>query len=349
MKTIDRYILRSFFVAFVSTITALLALYLAIHGFTHVSYVEVARETFAREGYSLASGFATYYAVHIPEILVFVGPHALLMASMFTVHSLNQSNELVPLFAAGVSRARILLPVFLGAAVVTIGLVVVKEVTVPRLADDMTRLARAMRGRTDDVVNDLGLIRDGRGNIIQPGVWDVSQQCLENVYIWTPRLTKPAHFDRLDWVSDSGGGTWRAQPTDAVAQFDPSRDTDLVPYDLAPEQRAVTRLSFEALRRLHERSPAKRHLAVILHEHLTYPLTPFVLLFFGLPLVMRSRKKNVFQGLGLCLVLSLGFFSMTQILHRLGSRSEIISPALAAWLPVIVFGAIGLVIFDSND
>ncbi len=63
---------------------------------------------------------------------------------------------------------------------------------------------------------------------------------------------------------------------------------------------------------------------------------------------LQDVLKNVFAGLLLCLGLSLGFFSLTLLMSRLGAQSEFVQPGLAAWLPVIICGSIGLLVQDFN-
>ncbi|HGY91864.1 MAG TPA: LptF/LptG family permease [Planctomycetes bacterium] len=348
MKITDRYTLKVFLFSLAACLISLVGLYLVVHGFSHVKYLEEAKNTFAAEGLTVWTGLCLYYAVHLPEILTMLGPYALLMAGMYSVHSLHQSNELVPLEAAGVSRTRILLPILLATFVITFGLSVVKEEVVPRLARDMVKASRMLRGKSGDLDRKLGLLRDGSGNIIDAASWDPDRLRLNEVYIWRSHTSRPLHFSFLQWSETPDGGAFRGPAGFEKEGFRLDKDTDLTPWDLETESRSAARLSFRELRRLHLRSPEKRLLAVLMHEHLTYLLTPLVLLLLGLPMVLRNRRQSPFVGLALAFALSLAFFSLSQVMIRLGAQSEALSPTLAAWLPIILFGSAGLLLFESH-
>jgi len=75
-----------------------------------------------------------------------------------------------------------------------------------------------------------------------------------------------------------------------------------------------------------------------------------ILVMLGLSVILRDQNRNIFISAGLCLILCVVFFASIFACQYLGSTpetSEYISPALAAWLPVIVFGPISFVMFDA--
>jgi lipopolysaccharide export system permease protein len=75
---------------------------------------------------------------------------------------------------------------------------------------------------------------------------------------------------------------------------------------------------------------------VRVHGRIVQPLRDLNLLFLGLPLVVRREQRNVFVALGLgVLVVSL-FTTVILTCEYLGSI-YLISPALAAWLPLFIF------------
>lgn len=77
-----------------------------------------------------------------------------------------------------------------------------------------------------------------------------------------------------------------------------------------------------------------------------YSLIGLVMVLLGLPMVVRLRRGGIMLGLGLGLLLSFLYWGAIQTSRAYGT-SHVISPALAAWLPNIVFGAVaaGLMLF----
>ena len=73
-----------------------------------------------------------------------------------------------------------------------------------------------------------------------------------------------------------------------------------------------------------------------------------VVVLLGLPLSVRLRRGGVMFGLGLGLLLSFMYWGAIQTSRAFGT-SHVISAALAAWLPNIVFGAFALILVLNVD
>ncbi len=348
MKTIDRYILRIFAGAMAATAIFMMGLYLILHYLSHVKHQDEARASFAANGYTLIEGLCRYYFVHMPEIAALFGPYAILFAAMFTLHHLNQNNELVPVFAVGVSKFRVALPIILASFVLSGGLVALREIVIPANAREMVLISRMMRGKGDPKFSKLDLLSDSMGNIFDAGEWDATNLRLNDVWMLPSSSTQLFRFDYLAWREKDGKAEFvpavgSAMPAERFAQT-----TDLSLYDIQDERRVTKRSSYFALKRQSEKVPRDRQLAVMKNEHIAYAFTPFVLLLFGLPLAIRGRKRSVFLGLSLCLGLSLAFFTTSLALQRLGAKTESIDPLLCAWLPLILFGSLGLFLFEVS-
>jgi lipopolysaccharide export system permease protein len=64
------------------------------------------------------------------------------------------------------------------------------------------------------------------------------------------------------------------------------------------------------------------------------------LLLLGLPLILTTRHRNVVQLVVVCLATFGLFFAVSAGFGSLASHGTLISPSLAAWGPLIVFGPI---------
>ena len=75
---------------------------------------------------------------------------------------------------------------------------------------------------------------------------------------------------------------------------------------------------------------------VAIHSRIVQPVLDLTLLFLGLPLVVTRSNRNVFMAIGLCLGVVTIFVLVVIGIEQLGSI-ELISPVLAAWLPLFIF------------
>jgi lipopolysaccharide export system permease protein len=87
-------------------------------------------------------------------------------------------------------------------------------------------------------------------------------------------------------------------------------------------------------------------MAVLFHMRLTRPILGMILVFLGLSVILRDQNRNVFISAGLCLALCAAFFAACFACQQLGDK-ELLSPALAAWMPVMIFGPLAFVMFDA--
>jgi lipopolysaccharide export system permease protein len=87
-------------------------------------------------------------------------------------------------------------------------------------------------------------------------------------------------------------------------------------------------------------------MAVLFHMRLTRPILGMILVFLGLSVILRDQNRNVFISAGLCLALCATFFAVCFSCQQLGDK-EFLSPALAAWMPVMIFGPLAFVMFDA--
>ena len=90
----------------------------------------------------------------------------------------------------------------------------------------------------------------------------------------------------------------------------------------------------------------KRKVAVLFHMRVTRPLVGALLTLLGLSVILRNPNRHVFISAGVCLVFCAWFYACVLGCKFLGTN-DYVSPPLAAWLPVLIFGPITLASFDA--
>ena len=87
-------------------------------------------------------------------------------------------------------------------------------------------------------------------------------------------------------------------------------------------------------------APSERiNVAVFVHMRLLRPILAVNLLCMSLPLVLGGFGRNTFINLGFALGNSAVFYGAIFVCQEVGSF-EVVGPAVAAWLPLIGFGAL---------
>ena len=86
--------------------------------------------------------------------------------------------------------------------------------------------------------------------------------------------------------------------------------------------------------------------AVMFHMRITRPIAGAILVLLGLAVILQNPNRHMILSAGMCLVFCGWFYGSVLACKALG-ENDIVSPPLAAWLPVLIFGPITLVTFDS--
>lgn len=127
----------------------------------------------------------------------------------------------------------------------------------------------------------------------------------------------------------------------------------LVPDDLTEYSRNSLEselLSYgEIVDRMEEQLGDIKGLSMQRHRRFAHPLANIVLLMLGLPLVVHRDKKQMAFGILVAVALCIMFESMTIICQSLVYYKKFVTPALCAWLPILVFAPLAVYLFDSME
>jgi lipopolysaccharide export LptBFGC system permease protein LptF len=135
MRTLDRYIIRSFLY------TALL-FFVIIISLRVVVDLDVNLTDFLKGGASGGEKFVnvvSYYFYQIPLYVIELGGIIIVASAAFTLARMNHSNELTAIMASGVSLRRVIAPIFLFAVLLDVAIICDQEYLIPSIADKMLR------------------------------------------------------------------------------------------------------------------------------------------------------------------------------------------------------------------
>ena len=301
---------------------------------------------------------ALSYVFSLPDKVFLVLPAAVLFATVFSVGAMGRHSELIAAHASGRSFHRLVMPVFLAATLASgLGLVLgeLAPTTTRRqleLLGERERRAQSKRFNfvyradqgwvyiirsldlSQQVMRDVLLEREGTGEAY-PTLVLQSQIALYNDSLghWT------LNRGRFRVVSSAG-------PEQSFA-FDSLRLRSLVetPSELLaepkkPEEMRYTELGayIDAL----ERSGGDgRRLRVQQALKIAVPFTCIIIALFGAPLANTSPRAGSAFGVAVSLGTTVAFLILIQLSQAVGTGG-IVSPSFAAWIPNIMFGAMGL-------
>jgi lipopolysaccharide export system permease protein len=363
LKQIDRQLVFAYFKAYVICLVSLLSLYIVVDLFTNL-------DDFTHKHRDLPSALrhiGTYYGFRSAQIFDQLCEVIVLLAAMFTMAWMQRNNELLPLLSAGVSTHRVVLPVLLCACFMLSLAVLNQELIIPRIGFRLLADKDDFNG--DKEIIQLQGAHEPNGTLIHGERASRKGMIVKRFCVTFPEQVartllsleaKEARY--LPPGSGPRSGGWLLTGTqppvldnwdkpellemiDAGKFFLPTREVD---FDLLTRGLKWFRVASTA--RLHrelQRADSSRlgAMAVLFHMRLTRPILGLILVVMGLAVILRDQNRNVFISAGLCLVLCALFFIAIFACQKLGEQH--ISPALAAWLPVLAFGPLAFVMFDA--
>jgi len=375
MRIIDRYVLRQFIGTFLICYLSMTGLYIVFDAFTNM-------EEFLRCGREqgnvllLLTSFYSYRSVLFFDRMA---GSLSLVAAMFTITWLQRHNEMTALMSAGISRLRVAAPVIGMAVVIALLAAGSREFLIPRFRDQLSR-------RPQDLIGDVGQplrprydnqtdiriggemtfgdkMRISKPSFLLPHTLDQygGELSAKRAYYRPPTAERPGGY-LLDEVLKPAN--LREKPSLRL-NGEPVAITPLdAPGWLGPNQCfVVSDLTFEQLtggRSWREYSSTKTlieglrnpsldwgaDVRVAAHSRITKPFLDVSLLFLGLPLVLTRQSRNVFVAMGLCSGVT-SVFSLVVITFEQLGKIYSISPALAAWAPLMIVVPAAVAMSDS--
>ena len=301
-------------------------------------------------------------------------PITLLLAMLYALTNHTRCNELTAMRAAGISLWRICAPYFVAGCVLSVVLFGLNELLVPR------SLAWAQHIRTRHVpdpdnpitktkINDFAFF-----NTRSHRMWKMSEYVLKTHEMLKPivRWTLPdgssleLHADRAIrtngvWtffnVAEFSQAGVHASPVPGLA----TNELAMPEFDETPGQiqseiiignyqsyrksnrPEIPLTDILAYLRLH---PERSHkdsswLFTELQRRIALPWTCLVVVLVAIPFGAASGRRNLFVGVAGSIFICFTYFVIQQITIQMGSHDSM-APWLAAWLPNIIFAAMGL-------
>jgi len=364
MNIVDRYVLRNFFTVFFVCIVSISGMYLVVDFVNNLS--EFVDHAGSRE--NLWFVLSAYYGARLPWFFDLTSCIIALISAVFVITWLQRHNEMAALMAAGVSRMRVVAPLIFAALSISLLAAVNREIGIPAARHQLCRRSR-------DWVGDGGReLHPAFDN--QSGIWIGGQKTYSDERrISSPTFRLPSGLEGFgrrivalqavyqDADDDHPGGYLLRQvtePTD-LARI-PSVQTDDRYVIYGPRDTnwlrdnecfVVSNVKFEHLEsgldwyRFASTAELLRGLRnpsielasdvrMLVHARLIQPVLDMTLVFLGLPIILSRDRRNVFVAVGLCVLVVAGFSIVVLGFHAMGTN-YLISPALAAWYPLMIF------------
>lgn len=305
-----------------------------------------------------------YYAAWTVLRCVQFAPFVTFLAATFTAARLHRSNETVAMLASGISLHRAFAPIFVGGLTLGLAQLVFRETVLPKVATEVVALKSVLFDASPTFHMKPLWVRDRKGNEIGFGVYrpDAAEGDDFEAHARLGDVDRIVKAMSARWVatSASGGGYWKltggemkdvsrqvTEPATSVERLSP--EFELTPHDCDVAIRFVSDKFYLSLRELDEqarRNPADGRLQILVHSTIAIAFANLILPLLGLPFLLRMDRRSTIEGIATSLALCVVYFGATMFCMELGVE-EVLVPVVAGWLPVVVFGSLGIALFES--
>ncbi len=364
MKTLDRYILRSFVVNYFFAMTILIGLYIILDLFVNLDEFTGMRS----KGIAQTLGrMADYYGHNLFLYFSQLAGVISVVAACFTLGRLHLSNELTAIMSAGVSLYRVATPILLAGLAMNCLWFVDQEFVIPGIAQKLARKHGDLEGSKTFSVYFLPDRQNGNA-MLSAAKFNPAAMEMRGVVILkrddNNRMTEVIQADQARWDSErhewhfeNGFATTLATgdvESDAAGLGHrpvPEYKSSLTPREMALQQSAqwTQFLSLRELNRLQSYFSAAGvgEFVRMKHARLTTVFMNMTLLCIGIPFFLNRERPSIIVLGGKCLLACGLCYAATFLCNTVEITALNIDPALPPWLPFVIFAPIAVVLLDG--
>jgi lipopolysaccharide export system permease protein len=345
MQLIDRYILKLFLLFLVAGIAVFVTLYLTVDVMSFA----------LRNADASSSSLIRFYSYKTPSVIYQLMPVACLMATIFTLSTLNRTNELTALFSLGMGLLRVSTPILAAVLVVSMACFGIADQVLPKFEQ------RANYVEYVEIKKRPGMYATVKTNKI----WYRSENILFNIKTLNPQeskaqgitlyyfdpnweLTQLITADQVEmkgneWDLKNGLVTLFASESSFPLTKSFGSKVIKMNEDLKDIQTTTNSSDIMSLKELSKFIDRNKEAGldtlryeVDYHKKFGFAFAALVMSMIGVPLSAgRARSGGTFVNLGICLAMAVVYWGMYNSGIILGQHGYL-PPVIAAWGPNLV-------------
>ena len=371
MTKLDRYILVLFLRTVLICFLSIAGIFVVFHAFTTMD--DFVKQGAEQDG--MVKVMARYYGPYVLLLFDWTGAIITLMSLLFVVGWLRRTGELTATLAAGVSHGRIMRSMIFAAAAIILVQLGSREFILPDMRDALSMKPKDITGDAEQAIlpsydKTSGILFEGKALrpksqvIVKPNFrlygdyQSYGDLMLAETAKWLPatadhpagflltNVKKPERVETLPSFGTSDRPILMTARDQAWLNAGECFVATTVDTDMLQTNRTSTKLSSIAELANRVRNPAvdtSLAVHVILHERIIRPPLDFALVMLGLPLVVNRRGHNLFVMIGIAIMTVLFFFLLKTVCGTMGGGGYLLTPPIAAWLPLLILGPIAYV------
>jgi LPS export ABC transporter permease LptG/LPS export ABC transporter permease LptF len=344
---LDRYVLGRFVGTLLLVSVSVLLLAVIVDYADHVDKIA--------KNHPPASVLLGYYRCFLLSIGMQIAPFVALIATLISLGILSKNNEDTAFRASGVSLHRLAAPILAATALVALLFFALGEYVVPFSAQREARYRNIIYGRSVDYDEAARTPAERNWRVSTNGrIWHQEESDPERGMLVFPSVfafdrdfnivrrdgAREASWDGKEWIFRQGwtrtfGGASETAYRTYLQEIIPGDP----PRSFARDRRTPEQMRWRELQRYARRLKASGYptadLETALYSKFAAPALVPLMALLAIPFAFRIGRRGALAGIGVGLVLGMGFLIATAFLTKLGNVGAL--PAvLAAWSPNVL-------------
>lgn len=371
LTRIDRYLLFLYFRVLLICFASISGLLIVIHVFSNLDNFN---KHSSESQISMLEIIVDYYGPYTLSTFERLSALLALLAALFTLGWLNKTNELTALLAAGITKRRVLQPLWFASLAVIVAAALVREVAIPPFQDRLDRSPQDLTGNYPRPIRpaydpDLHALIQGRhllnlnkvivdmqikfrggplveslGNKLSAsrGTYLEADANHPAGYLLTD-VQSPKNIDKRPSVRDAATGQPLLMTASEYSWLESG--SCFVPSGIEFEnlrggsswkQFASTAELITQLKS-EKTATSGNDLRVSIHQRLIRPVIDAIVLLLGIPILLARPDRHMFWLAGVSLAVVGGYTAIVMGLSAIGASGYLLTPHLSVWLPVLAF------------
>ncbi|MDD5543717.1 MAG: LPS export ABC transporter permease LptF [Acidobacteriia bacterium] len=361
---IDEYILRGFFGYLLLSLLAFIMIFIIFTLFELIS--DIVRNHVSPMTVIL------YFVYLIPQIIYWVAPIAVLVATLVNFGLLTKTNQITAMKASGLSLYRLSVSLLFSAALISVGMFLLQDFVLPGANQHQDAYRNIIKGRPPQT-----FLRPNQNWIVGQ---DSKQLRIYNYKYYDPDRAAFADFSVYEidpttnhmsrriasrhvywdsylrhWVFDDG---WvRDFSLDDHSSFRSFTVTTFAEVNEEPgyfvkivklsEQMNAGEL-WRYIQSLQQSGFDVVRLMVQYYRKFAYPMIAFIMVLLAIPFSFSTGRRGALYGIGLSIGIAILYWAVGGLFEAMGGFNKL-HPMLAAWSPNLIFGLGGIYLLLTID
>ncbi|MCM8796572.1 MAG: LptF/LptG family permease [Candidatus Omnitrophica bacterium] len=301
-----------------------------------------------------------------PYIITYTIPIALLMAVLISLGRLSSDNEIIAIRASGINLLHLIIPLLVSSVILSLGLFIFNDraASYAHFAYRKTLIEIGIKNPTAAFEEGV-FINSFERYVLFIYHIDRKANRMNNIRIYEPQgedkptrtiVAKAGEFIaipeknlvKLKLIDGTSDEPDPQNPNNfyklnfktyfMTLNLDEAKNKSVI--EKKPKEMTIKELKKEIRKLKHTKIDAAP-LIVEIHQKIVLAVSCFVFMLLGLPLAMIARRREKSINIGIGILIIIAYYPLLIGCEALGMQG-CLNPALATWLPNMLFGIIGV-------